>query len=41
MQMHQEEEINNVSNFRFFCCESTLKLVMGKVLVTSPIQKSF
>lgn len=40
MQMHQEEEKNSASSFRFFHYESTLKLVMGKVLITSPIQKS-
>lgn len=40
MQMHPEEEKNNASNLRFFYYESTLKLVMGKVLIISPIQKS-
>lgn len=40
MQMHQEEEGKNASNFRFFYYESTLKLVMGKILIIFPIRKS-
>lgn len=40
MQMHQEEDKNNASNFRLFYYESSLKLVIGKILIIFPVPKS-